>query len=146
MGPRSENNHADSFDNLGAATELQFRREVPVEHITNLSVQQPTGEILLLDTSSGWRDPIVTYLKDGTLPDDKAEVRKLQQLVSSYTLLGDTIYKKSYSRFHSDPYLRCLRPGEARRVIQEIHDDDCRNHAGGRSLTHKVINQGYYWP
>ena len=27
-----------------------------------------------------------------------------------------------------------------------IHDDDCGNHAGGRSLAHKAINQGYYWP
>jgi len=31
-------------------------------------------------------------------------------------------------------------------VIKEIHDGDCGNHSGGRSLAHKVINQGYYWP
>ena len=30
--------------------------------------------------------------------------------------------------------------------MQKIHDGDCENHAGGRSLTHKVINQGYDWP
>jgi len=30
--------------------------------------------------------------------------------------------------------------------MQEIHDGHCGNHSGGRSLTHKVINQGYYWP
>jgi len=30
--------------------------------------------------------------------------------------------------------------------MQEIHDDNCGNHASGRSLAHKVINQGYYWP
>jgi len=30
-------------------------------------------------------------------------------------------------------------------VIQEIHDSDCENHEGGRSLAHKAINQGYYW-
>jgi len=61
--------------NLGAATEFQFRREIPVKHI-NPSVQQPTRE-LHLDTSSGLRDPIITYLKNRTLPDDKAEARKL---------------------------------------------------------------------
>jgi len=31
-------------------------------------------------------------------------------------------------------------------VMQEIHVGDCRNHARGCSLTHKVINQWYYWP
>jgi len=30
--------------------------------------------------------------------------------------------------------------------MQEIHDRNCENHLGGHSLTHKVINQGYYWP
>jgi len=30
-------------------------------------------------------------------------------------------------------------------MMQKIYDSDCENHAGGRSLTHKVINEGYYW-
>jgi len=98
--PRSENNHADSLANLRAATEFQFRHEIPVEHITNLSVQQLIGEILRLDISSGWRDPIIAYLKDEILPDDKVEARKLQHLASRYTLLRDTLYKKSYSNLH----------------------------------------------
>ena len=51
--PRSENNHADSLTNLGAATEFQFRREISVEHIANLSVQQPIGEVLRFDTLPG---------------------------------------------------------------------------------------------
>jgi len=29
--------------------------------------------------------------------------------------------------------------------MQEIHDN-YENHAGGRSLAHKAINQGDYWP
>ena len=113
--------------------------------MANPSIKQPIREILRFDTSLGWRDPIITYLKDGTLPNDKAEARKLQQLASMYTLLGDTLYKKSYSNLHPDSYLRCLGPDEAQRVMQEIHDGDCENHAGGYSLIHKVINQGYYW-
>ena len=54
------------------------------------------------------------------------------------------MYKKSYSKLHSNPYLRCcLRPDEAKKVMQEIHDGDYKNHVGGRSLTHKAINHGY---
>jgi len=56
------------------------------------------------------------------------------------------LYKKSYSKLHSDPYLRCLESDEAKRVMQKIYDEDCGNHVGGRSFAHKVINQGCYWP
>ena len=143
---RSANNHAKSLANLGVATEFQFRQKILIEHITNLSIQQPTGEVLRLDTSPGWRSPIIAYLKDGTLLDDRVKVRKFQHLATRYILLGDILYRKSYSSLHPNPYLRCLSPEEARRVMQEIHNGDCGNHAEGRSLTHKVINQGYYWP
>jgi len=54
------------------------------------------------------------------------------------------MYKKSYTKLHSDPYLRCLKLAEAKKVMQEIHDGDCGNHAGGHSLIHKAINQRYY--
>jgi len=74
------------------------------------------------------------------------EAKKLQHFATWYILLEDILYKKFYSRFHPDSYLRCFGPEEVRKVMQEIHDGDCGNHAGGRSLTHKVINQGYYWP
>jgi len=80
------------------------------------------------------------------LLEDKAGDQKLQHLATRYILLGGLLYKKSYSRLHYDPYLRCLGPEEAKSVMQEIHDGDCGNHAEGRSFAHKAINQGYYWP
>ena len=123
--------------------EFQFRREIPVELIADPS-NQLISEVLRLKTSPGLKDPIIAYLKDGTLPNDRVEAQKLQHLAIRYTLLGNVLYKRSYSNIHSDPYLRCLGQ-EARKVMQEIHDGDCRNHSEGRSLTHKVINQGYYW-
>jgi len=111
-----------------------------------LHIQQPIGEILRLDATSGWRDPIIAYLKGETLPDNKVVARKLQHLVTRYTLHGDVLFKKSYFRLLFDPYLRCLGPEEARKVMQGIHNDDCGDHLEGRSLAHKVINQGYYLP
>ena len=98
--------------------------------------------MLRLDTSLGWRDPIISYLKNGALSDNKAEAQKLQHLVTRYILQGDLLYKKSYSKMHSDPYLKCLSLEEARRVVQEIHDGDCGNYAGDWSLAHKAINRG----
>ena len=142
---RLENNHADSLTNLGSAVEHQLRREIPIKHIAEPNIQRSGGEVLCLDTSSGWRDPIIAYLKDGVLPDDRAEAQKLQHLATRYTLLGNILYKKSYSKLHSNPYLKCLERDEAKKVMQEIRYGDCGNHACGRVL-HKAINQGYYWP
>ena len=79
-----------------------------VKHITNPIIQQPAGEVLRLNTSLGWRSPIISYLKDGTLLDDRAEARKLQNMAAWYVLLRDILYKKSYSNLRLDPYLRCL--------------------------------------
>ena len=144
--PRSKNNHTNSLANPEVAKEFQFRRKIPIKHIANSSVQQPTREVLCLNTSPGWRDPIITYLKYETLFDDKTEAQKVQHLATRNTLLKDTQYKKSYSRLHSDPYLRCLRLDEHRKVMQKIHDGDYGNHARGHFLAHKVINHGYYKP
>ena len=72
---RSENNHADSLASLASAIGYKFRREIPVEHIPTQSIQWPDKEILCLDTSPGWRDPIIAYLKDGTCPAIKQKYR-----------------------------------------------------------------------
>ena len=76
------------------------------------------------------------------LLDDRAEAQKVQHLAARYTLLGDVLYKKSYFKLHFDPYLSGLRPDEVKKVMQEIYDVNCGNHASGPSLAHKAINQG----
>jgi len=66
-------------------------------------------------------------------------------LTTRYILLRVLLYKKSYFKLKSNPYLRCLGPDEAKKVMQDIYDGDYGNRAGDWSLAHKTINQGYYW-
>ena len=146
MGPQVREQPRRLTCQLRSSHQFQFRREIPVEHITNPSGQQPIGEVLRLDTSLGWRNPIIAYLKDGTLLDDRVEARKLQHMATRYVLLEDILYKKSYTNLHPDPYLRCLSPKEARKVMQEIYKGDCGNPTVERSLAHKVINLGTTGP
>ena len=35
---------------------------------------------------------------------------------------------------------------EADYVIREVHEGICGNHSGSRSLVHKLVRAGYYWP
>ena len=53
---------------------------------------------------------------------------------------------RMYKRGLSGPLLRCLTPTEATKVLEENHEGVCGNHAGGQSLAHKALLQGYFWP
>uniref|UniRef100_A0A2N9GRS6 Uncharacterized protein n=1 Tax=Fagus sylvatica TaxID=28930 RepID=A0A2N9GRS6_FAGSY len=84
----------------------------------------------------------IRYLKEGRLPTDKMEARKLRIRASHFQLLDGILYKMGFSR----PHLRCLSPEEANYVIREVHEGICGNHSGARALAHKLTRAGYYWP
>ena len=46
----------------------------------------------------------------------------------------------------SRPYLRCLSRGGAEKVIEQVHQGIYGTYIGGRTLCHRIITQGYYWP
>ncbi|KAL5580651.1 hypothetical protein UlMin_013093 [Ulmus minor] len=87
-------------------------------------------------------DPIITYLRDGILPEDKFKARRLRFKSARYYLDKDKIRKRSFS----SPSLTCLNEDQAKYVLQEVHEGVCGNHSSGRALAHKVLRQGYYWP
>ena len=53
-------------------------------------VQQVEGE-------ENWMTPIVTYLKDGRLPEGKNEARKLRIKAAKYVLIDEVLYKRGLS-------------------------------------------------
>ena len=71
--PRSENNHVDFLANLTSVIEYQFWREILIEYNAKPSIQQLGGEMVRLDTIPGWRDPLVAYLNDEVLPNDRVK-------------------------------------------------------------------------
>ena len=87
-------------------------------------------------------DPIITYIKTGNLPSDPTEVRKVKVRSSRYTILNDKLYKRGFSQ----PYLKCLDPGDAEYVLREIHEGVCGNHSRPHSLVGQVVRAGYFWP
>ena len=81
-------------------------------------------------------------MKNSTLPDSKKAARKLKVQAAQFILIKDILYKKGFS--HS--FLRCLSPKEESYVMREVHEGICGNHLKSRSLVHKPIQAGYYWP
>ena len=85
-------------------------------------------------------DPIITYLKNGELPEEKTEARILRLKVARYVF-----YDKLYIRGYSTPLLKCVFPTEAKNIMWEIHNGTCGNHTEGESLVFKALRQDYYW-
>ncbi|CAL8122681.1 unnamed protein product [Prunus armeniaca] len=52
------------------------------------------------------------------------------------------LIRRSYSGLH----LTCIKYLQTLEVLCKIHDGECGNHAGGRSLAQKVLSIGYFWP
>ena len=87
-------------------------------------------------------DPIIMYIKDGKLPTDPSEARKVKVRSSKFTILNDELYNKGFSQ----SYLKCLDPEEAAYVLKEIHEGVCGNHFGPWSLVGQVVCAGYFCP
>ncbi|XP_065628029.1 uncharacterized protein LOC136066906 [Quercus suber] len=89
-----------------------------------------------------WTTLIVSYLKEGVLPEEKEATRKLKVKAACFILIKDILYKRGFSR----PYLRCLGPEEADYVTREVHKEICGNHSGSHLLIQKLNMTRYYWP
>ena len=85
--------------------------------------------------------PIVRYLKEGWLLEDRAEARKIQIRTTCFVIIDDVLYRGC-----SLTYLRCTNSKEADYVLCEIHEGVYGNHIEARSLAGKALRVGYYWP
>ena len=91
-----------------------------------------------IHSRSGWTNPILSFLRDGRLPPNPEEARKIQKRTARFIVLNDKFYKRGYSQ----PYLRCIEEEEARYVLEEVHGGVCEDHMGVKSLVRKIIRTG----
>ena len=132
---REENMEADALAKE-ASTNQPMDEFDEVQYLPSINIPK----VLQVQNEGSWMAPIISYLKDGILPEGKDEARKLRVRSARYVLLNDALYKRGFSQ----PYLRCLSPDEASYVLREVHKGTCGNHSGARSLIHKVVHAGYY--
>ena len=88
-------------------------------------------------------DPIVLFLKEDVLPESKFEANKIQRKTPRFWLSVD---QKLYKRSFSVPYLLCVHPEAVELLLEELHEGICGSHMRGRSLSHRALTQGYWWP
>ena len=88
-------------------------------------------------------DPIVLLLKEDIPPEEKSVVDKVRRQAPWFWLFED---QKLYKCSFSGPYLLCIHPKASKLLIEVLHEGICGSHTGGRSLFHRAITQGYWWP
>ena len=90
-----------------------------------------------------WIDPIIQFLSKDILPKDRSEAEKIRRKAPRFWLSED---QKLYKQSFSGPYLLCIHPEASKLLLEELHEGICGNHTGGKSLAHRAITQGYWWP
>ena len=86
--------------------------------------------------------PVVWFLSEDVLADDKLEADKIRRKAHRFWLSKD---RKLYKRSFFLPYLLCIHPEVSKLILEELHEGIYGSHIGGRSLSHRAITQGYWW-
>ncbi|XP_038986795.1 uncharacterized protein LOC120112114 [Phoenix dactylifera] len=138
---RTENSRADQLSKLASSCMSELPKAAALEYLQRPSMEEPEPT-LCIEVVPSWMDELVNYLRDGVLPSDEREARRVKRLAARYILYEGKLYRRSFT----SPLLRCLRPSEADYAMREVHEGICGSHMGGRALAHKILRQRYYWP
>ena len=134
---RIKNTHADSLVTLPTSSEQDLPRVILVE---DLLVPTDQRQIVVgvhqLRVGLSWMEPLVSFLKDGVLPDDKWEAEKIRRKAPRFWLSED---QKLCKRSFLGPYLLYVHLKEMEPLLEELHEGIYGNHMGGRSLSHRAL-------
>jgi ribonuclease HI len=140
---REHNSHADILAKLAMALKSDIQRTICIETLDQPSFQSQEVFVCSISNQPSWMDPILKYIKNNELPEDKKEANMIKRKAPKYWVSEEgSLYRRSFT----EPYLLCVHPEMVKSFLFEIHEGICGSHMGGRSLAHRVISQGYWWP
>ncbi len=90
--PHSDTAEADLI--AKAASEGHEVYQVPLYHQHRPCFEEET--VLMTNSQVSWMTPIIKYLKDGILPEDKVQASKIARMAHQFTLDNDVLYKMTF--------------------------------------------------
>ena len=138
--PRNQNAEADKVAQSALANDQANVTDWRLEEQNSPNIKE--FQTLPMHARARWASPILSYLKDGRLPLDLEEARKIQRRAAWFTMLNGELYKRGFSQ----PYLRCVEQKEAKYVLEEVHRVICGDHIGAKSIVRKNIRASYFQP
>ncbi|XP_071708704.1 uncharacterized protein [Rutidosis leptorrhynchoides] len=139
---RSQNKKADALSKLAALTFSHFQKQVWVEELPNKAIDGELVVAAIEEMQLNWMDPIIAYLRNNTLSDEKNEAILVRIKSPMYVIENDILYRKSYY----GPLMRCVGPSKAEMITEEVNSGSCAIHSGYKTIASKIMRMGYFWP
>ncbi|XP_012461618.1 uncharacterized protein LOC105781645 [Gossypium raimondii] len=120
--PREENQLADALATL--ASMFKTNREIELMPIQMSIYETPAHCCSIEDESDGrpWFHDI------------------LEKLTVGFVLDGDILYKRGKDQV----LMRCVDAAEARKILEEVHEEIFGTHASGFTMARQIMRLGYY--
>ncbi|GJZ92099.1 reverse transcriptase domain-containing protein [Tanacetum coccineum] len=90
---RSKNKKANALSKIASTSFAHLSKQVLVEVLKEKSIQEEEVATVVEEEGPTWMTPIMEYLKDETLPDNRKEASKLRIKARQYELLEGPFYK-----------------------------------------------------
>ncbi|KAJ9564345.1 LOW QUALITY PROTEIN: hypothetical protein OSB04_000311 [Centaurea solstitialis] len=126
--PRDLNMQADALANLGSAFHDPFMKNIPILHLTTPTIEA-NDEVQMNEEIYNWSLDIKWK--------HERQGRKLQDI---------QFLKTNFIEDPRQDFFYDVSQVQINQILQEMHDGECGNHTGGRSLANRISRQGYYWP
>ena len=95
--PRSGNTYTDSLATLTTSSAQSLSRVILIEDLCKpTKVKAQAVHVHQIRAGPSWMDPIVLYLREDILPEDRLEVDKIRRKVPRFWVSKD---QKLYKRF-----------------------------------------------
>lgn len=99
-----------------------YSKVVPIKHLVVWSISKGEG-VMWTEGPLSWMQPIIVFLKDHTILENKEEANKLRRKVAHYVLQDEVLYKKWFS----SPLFWCIGGEEASYVLRKVDEGVCSN-------------------
>ncbi|XP_040930113.1 uncharacterized protein [Gossypium hirsutum] len=140
--PRDENQMADALATLASMIKVNKQEDVkPIRmsiyeilaHCYNIEEVEERDDHL-------WYHDILQYVKNRAFPDQASEndKRTLRRLAIDYVVDGDILYKRRKDQV----LLRYVDAVEAKKILEEVHEDVGGTHANGFTMASQNFNRG----
>ncbi|GJX72367.1 reverse transcriptase domain-containing protein [Tanacetum coccineum] len=100
--PKSKNKKADALSKIASTSFAHLSKQVLVEVLKEKYIHEEEVMTVVEEEGPTWMTPIIEYLKDETLLDDRNEASKLRIEARQYKLLEGVLYRRSFLK----PWLR----------------------------------------
>ncbi|KAK5826635.1 hypothetical protein PVK06_021561 [Gossypium arboreum] len=143
--PREENQMVDALATLASMIKVNKQEDVkPIQ----MSIYEASAHCYNLEEEEEnddhpWYHDILRYVKNREYLDQatKNDKRTLRRLASDYVLDREILYKRRKDQV----LLRCVDAIEAKKILEEVHEDVCGTHANGFTMARQIMRFGYYW-